>query len=141
MHAWGGEPCEAWWRGNCPGLATYPSTTLRVVPLPIASRWGGSRGSDTAGTTRHIRALYGATAENGARDERTGRARRNGDDADPRVACRGAGSLGGGRRGEKLRDRSGAEPARDPRFTDRGARFERHPPRRGPDGAAAVPEP
>jgi len=33
--AGGGGPCEAWWRGNVPDLTIYPSTTLRVVPLPI----------------------------------------------------------------------------------------------------------
>jgi hypothetical protein len=42
---WGGGPCEAWWRGRrrrnptierriLEGGASYPSTTLRVVPLP-----------------------------------------------------------------------------------------------------------
>src|SRR5205085_12027763 len=46
----GGGPHEMWWRGRCRGLrgsranllgrASYPSTTLRVVPLPIR-RWGG----------------------------------------------------------------------------------------------------
>ena len=34
--AGGGGPCEAWWRGNRTDLASYPSTTLRVVPLPIS---------------------------------------------------------------------------------------------------------
>jgi hypothetical protein len=42
---WGGGPCEAWWRGDllrpmmvraraANARANYPSTTLRVVPLP-----------------------------------------------------------------------------------------------------------
>jgi hypothetical protein len=35
--AGGGGPCAAWWRGNFAGLADYPSTTLRVVPLPICN--------------------------------------------------------------------------------------------------------
>jgi hypothetical protein len=26
---------EGWWRGKVLGLVSYPSTTLRVVPLPI----------------------------------------------------------------------------------------------------------
>src|SRR5688500_1008068 len=49
---WGGGPCETWWRGIRRGLrgsranpqsaeSVYPSTTLRVVPLPAASRQGG----------------------------------------------------------------------------------------------------
>jgi len=33
--AGGGEPGEAWWWGNRTGLAKYPSTRLRLVPLPI----------------------------------------------------------------------------------------------------------
>jgi hypothetical protein len=33
---WGGGPPEGWWRGNCTGLASYPSTMLRMVPLPIS---------------------------------------------------------------------------------------------------------
>src|SRR3546814_13470189 len=45
----GGGPCEAWWRGtrgvSCPiyvaRLRPCPSTTLRVVPLPVP---GGIKG-------------------------------------------------------------------------------------------------
>jgi hypothetical protein len=38
--SWGGGPPEGWWRGLCAGLATYPSTMLRMVPLP-SKCWGG----------------------------------------------------------------------------------------------------
>jgi hypothetical protein len=44
--AWGGGPGEVWWRGICRGFSgseanlpitpIYPSTTLRVVPLPTS---------------------------------------------------------------------------------------------------------
>jgi hypothetical protein len=34
---WGGGPGGAWWRGSWRGLGNYPSTTLRVVPLPTGS--------------------------------------------------------------------------------------------------------
>src|SRR5205085_4267957 len=39
-NVWGGGPPEGWGRGKCRGLASYPSTPLRGVPLPIW-RWGG----------------------------------------------------------------------------------------------------
>ena len=49
--AWGGGPPEGWWRGRggasevCGRFselrAGYPSTMLRMVPLPTASRQGG----------------------------------------------------------------------------------------------------
>jgi hypothetical protein len=32
----GGGPPEGWWRGKILDLAIYPSTMLRMVPLPIA---------------------------------------------------------------------------------------------------------
>ena len=32
--AWGGAP-EGWWRGSWPSLHHHPSTTLRLLPLPI----------------------------------------------------------------------------------------------------------
>ncbi|MEA3065733.1 MAG: hypothetical protein QOJ27_2185 [Sphingomonadales bacterium] len=32
---WGGGPPEGWWKGNWRGLPYYPSTMLRMVPLPI----------------------------------------------------------------------------------------------------------
>src|SRR3546814_5226460 len=35
MLAWGGGPCEAWWRGKCAGHAPFPSTTaFSGVPPP-----------------------------------------------------------------------------------------------------------
>ena len=44
--AWGGGPSKGWWRGigrgfngsgaSLPVSAIYPSTTLRVVPLPAS---------------------------------------------------------------------------------------------------------
>jgi hypothetical protein len=33
--AWGGGPPKGWWRGNSPLPEGYPSTMLRMVPLPI----------------------------------------------------------------------------------------------------------
>ncbi len=33
---WGGGTPEGWWRGSRAGLANYPSTMLRMVPLPIS---------------------------------------------------------------------------------------------------------
>src|SRR5690606_25809254 len=42
MISWGGGPGEAWWRGRWLGLVSYPSTTLRVVPLPEQARGGNS---------------------------------------------------------------------------------------------------
>ena len=37
-----GTTPKGWWRGNRRGLGKLPLHQLRTVPLPIASRWGGS---------------------------------------------------------------------------------------------------
>jgi hypothetical protein len=66
---WGGGPRGAGWRGGCRGfrgsranrlgVGSYPSTMLRMVPLPIASRRGGRSGPARA---RAPMALVGAGA-------------------------------------------------------------------------------
>jgi hypothetical protein len=37
---WGGGPPEGWWRGIGSACVIFPSTMLRMVPLPISQADG-----------------------------------------------------------------------------------------------------